>query len=145
MSKRHVFILLGLAAGMLCLASMAGAEEPKVEVMDQPPAPEVDEMPRMEFLRGTLKRDGLGRWLLDEQPLHVREDAHISNAKMLQKRAPFTEGKTVLLMGCRRDDLFVVYRGIMQPSDLAQHSTMDGESIIWSESDPNVGEGDGPQ
>ena len=100
-----------------------------------------DRLPTMSFFSGAISRDFSGNWELDGRPLDFAPGCTVISADEAAE-ARVDSGSNVLLMGTRDGDTIVAWRVLVQPPD-QPHSgqSVDNPSVVWSTSNPTVGEG----
>jgi hypothetical protein len=102
-----------------------------------------DLYPTMSFHKGLLGRGTGQSWELDNTNLLVRSDCEVITE--LGGDAQLTEGREALVMGTRFGDTIIAYQvRIMKPDYMSEGALKESE-FTPSDSDPTVGEGQGPQ
>ena len=99
-----------------------------------------DRMPTMEFYSGTLDLGVGGQWTLDETPLGLAPDCTIFRDGV--PGADLLSGDSVILMGTKSGGSILARQvSIQKPDEASPGMVQRNPSVVWSESDPTVGEG----
>jgi hypothetical protein len=145
MNRNRALLVTTLATATLCLSVMAAADGLDRDSDTQNKAIRVDKMPTMQFLRGVLEKDMRGNWKIGNYMLSMRRKAFLSMEGQGAESAELREGYHAILMGHGYGENFIVFSGIVQNPDYTNPGGVDEENVVWSESDPNVGLGEGPE
>ncbi|MBU8869912.1 MAG: hypothetical protein KOO60_03445 [Gemmatimonadales bacterium] len=149
MTRAILFMLaLGTAASLLVpldteagwLGKLKGKSTDKTSELDL--VPRYDNYPTMGFHLGTLSRDSWTGWRLDELNVQFTRDCVITSNN--DDKGEMVEGKQAIITGSRVGDTIIAQRvTILKPNwDAGPKNTQ--ENVIWSDSDPTVGVGNGP-
>lgn len=127
---------------LLAGSAQAGWFDKKDNDGDQTKAHRFDAHPPMSFHMGTLRRDTYSGWSLNERALQF-----ISGARVTERGVEVTtlnEGDQVMVMGAKVGETILVWRvRVLDPDEnLSQDDSSDSQ-VIWSTSDPTVGEATG--
>ena len=101
-----------------------------------------DHLPTMNFVRGTLSRDGLRDWQVGGVQVQLTEKCRVVDGD--GEEAQMSDGAEVMIMGPRVGGTVVAWQiRVLDASYL--HASDDSEkNIAWREVDPTLGEGTGP-
>ncbi|MBE0567727.1 MAG: hypothetical protein IH621_17370 [Krumholzibacteria bacterium] len=97
-----------------------------------------DRLPTMAFHKGELRAAGIGLWKIGELYLQLAPDCEMVGGDELQT------GRTAVVMGPRVGGTIVAWRLEMQKAAPPRPARTLNAEIVWSESDPTVGEGSAP-
>ena len=99
-----------------------------------------DRMPTMAFYKGTLNLGAGGQWMLEETPLGFAPECTVTKDGVLG--ADLRSGDSVILMGNKSGDVILAWQVVVQKTDQASPGMVrKNPSVVWSKSDPTVGEG----
>ena len=131
-----------LALVLTAALPVAGGDRQEGEFW-KPPIPR-GKGPVVGFMSGRLDQDHLGTWSVNGVALSFREGAEIADPRSGSAVVPH-EGMEVILMGQRFGSSMIVHRGMMVRDTTGLFTPQARGQIEWSQSDPSVGWGTGPQ
>ena len=145
--KRTTTLLALLACAALAVApaeaglfkkSKPAADEGKVKTW------RYDRLPTMSFHKGQLRNESMGVWKVGELTLQLAPDCRIVDGG---RPGSLATGRTAIVMGPRIGGTIVAWRVDVQPHAHAVARPTRGADtqIEWSQSDPTVGRGTGPE
>lgn len=137
-------LVLVAVTGDPAQAGLFGKNKPKYERMEKEfKAWRYDRMPTMSFASGTMSRSSFTGWEMDNVQVHLKKDCAIIDSE--GEPTDLTEGKQVVVMGPRVGNTIIAWQiRVMKPN--YRHSGADaGKNIEWSDVDPTVGVGTGPE
>lgn len=103
-----------------------------------------DRLPTMSFASGTMSRSSFTGWELENVQVHLKKDCAIIDSNGEPTR--LTEGKQVVVMGARVGDTIIAWQiRVLKPSFRVGTSTGLQKNVEWSDVDPTVGVGTGPE
>ena len=141
--KRNTTILVdALMTLAVTTAQEAGAEWWKINHREtrEAKAQRLDRMPTMGFCCGTLHAGIGGQWELNGVPVGLAPDCTITQVG--SDRARLQDGAPVILMGEKVGGGILARQVMIQKSDDFYYGqALENPSVVWSESDPTVGEG----
>ena len=106
--------------------------------------PRYDNYPTMGFFAGELRQGGFAEWTLDEAGIYLTKDCNVVDEE--GNDADLMSGRQALIMGPRIGDTIVAWSiRIMKPEWDQPSSRGSDVDITWSEVDPTVGVGTGPE
>lgn len=100
-----------------------------------------DRLPTMAFTKGELKQDGFGAWKVGEVRLQFAPNCEFTGADGPRSLGT---GQTVVVMGPRVGGTMVAWQVDVQKPAHIQPTRSDDVNIRWSDADPTVGVGHGP-
>ena len=93
----------------------------------------------MSFHMGTLRRSTYSGWNLNETPLQFKSGARVTERGV--EVATINEGDQVMVMGSKVGETIVVWRmRVLDPDENGAQDASSDSQVIWSTSDPTVGE-----
>lgn len=101
--------------------------------------------PRLEYLVGTLSCNAAGDWSLDGRRLLLRDGFQVVGAGEHGRAGGPVAGLRVLVSGTRTTRGFQTQAGVaLRPAPPTAPRGDGARTVIWSDTDPKVGVGNGP-
>ena len=101
-----------------------------------------DRLPSMSFVRGTVGRDAMTDWHVDQIQVHLAKKCRIVDSD--GEKARMSDGDEVVIMGPRIGNTVVAWHIRVLDASFMHVSENQYENVQWSEVDRTVGEGTGP-
>lgn len=140
MKKKYLVLLAILVTVAFCAAGAeAGWFDKKSDSDDgRAKSHRYDFLPTMSYHLGTLRRDNMAGWNLDESPIHVMSGAKVTENGI---ESVLSEGRQVIIMGPKVGDTIMAWRvRILEPDWNVSRDTSLDHLVTWSDGDPSVGE-----